>query len=199
MQSVRRLLSIAGSGLLVSLATGCLPRSGYSTTALVAGVPVPEGWSPTAMGPEVPGVRLGSWTGPEGASLVLYRTLAIPDPDPVALGLELANRLTNLPEARVLRTETHNGPAGAFALVEVVAPGDGSRLAPSGLGQPRLDSGTPPIPTRQLTAGYPGPTQTVWLVAHYPDAVHARLGPVVEQIVRGWNPDPSRSAATAAP
>jgi hypothetical protein len=190
MQSVGRLLSIAGSGLLVSLATGCLPRSGYSTTAQVAGVPVPEGWSPTAVGPEVPGVRLGSWTGPEGASLVLYRTLAIPDPDPVALGLELANRLTNLPEARVLRTETHNGPAGAFALVEVVAPGDGGRLAPSGLGVPKLDT-TPLVPTRQLSAGHPSPARTLWLVAHYPDAAHERLGPVVEQILRGWNPGPA--------
>jgi hypothetical protein len=180
---------LAVSVVLASAIAGCQPSTANEARREQERVRVPDGWTAAGVAPSVPGVLLAAWSGPENATLVLYRTLGVPAPNPEALARELANRLTNLPEARVLRAEAIDGPGGRLAFVEAVAPGDGGRLAPSGLGVARLDSGSP-IPTRQISVGRPGMARTLWLVAHYPDAAHERLGSVLEQTLRGWDPGP---------
>ena len=84
------------------------------------------------------------------------------------------------------------------ALDREVAPGDGGRFAPSGLGVPRLESGEP-IPTRQVALAHQRPRRTLWLVAHYPEASHDRLGPAVERTLRSWNPAAAGSRAASSP
>lgn len=185
MVRVRLVVSV----VLAAAIAGCQPSTADEARREQARVHVPDGWTAASDAPSVPGVLLAAWSGPENATLTLYRTLGIPAPDPKPLALELANRLTNLPEARVLRAEAIDGPAGPLAFVEAIAPGDGGRLAPSGLGVARLESGSP-IPTRQISVGRPGVARTLWLVAHYPDAAHERLGPVLEKTLRGWDPGP---------
>ena len=64
----------------------------------------------------VPGKPLAAWTGPDGSSLVIYRTLWVPDGSAKMLAEAIGNRLENLPGLRLLdkRTETIAGvPAGA--------------------------------------------------------------------------------------
>jgi hypothetical protein len=167
--------------------------------APAASVHPPEGWTQSTPAVEsVPGEPLAAWSGPEGSTLVLYATLGVPDPDARALARELANRFTNMPGADVTRAEAIDGPAGPMAFLEVVAPGDGGRFAPSGLGVPRLESGEP-IPTRQVALAHQGPRRTLWLVAHYPEASHDRLGPAVERTLRSWNPAAAGSRAASSP
>lgn len=178
--------------LFVLLAAGCQSSPQSEVSALTARLKLPEGWTPSTEAPDVPGDRVASWSGPDGATLVLYQTLGASDPRPESLARELANRMTNLPEARVLRSEVVETPSGKAALLETVAPGDGSRLAPSGLGTPKLES-VPLVPTRQIGIGHLAPTRTLWLVAHYPDAIHDRIGPGLERSLRDWAPDTSAS------
>ncbi len=57
----------------------------------------------------VPGTPLAAWSGPDGSSLVAYRTL--PGASPEMLAEALGNRLENLPGLKLLvkRSETLAG------------------------------------------------------------------------------------------
>jgi hypothetical protein len=91
----------------------------------------------------------------------------------------LGNRLENLPGLKLLvkRSETVAGvPA---ARVEVVAPGTGDALAPSGLGEPSMLPGMTPIPTRQVTLAFARAEATIYLTWHMPEGSYDRIEPEI--------------------
>jgi hypothetical protein len=174
--------AVAASALtLVGLCTGgCEPSSPLEAAGLGALAPS-EGWR--SEGPNtysVPGKILAAWSGPEGASLVAYRNLPIPDPSASALAEELAARLANLPGMTVGAVETRRVGGAEAAWVESVGPGTGDALAPSGVGVPVAPEGRTLVPTRRVALGMPRADGTVWLVWHFPDSARERLAPQVE-------------------
>lgn len=133
----------------------------------------------------VPGTPLAAWSGPDGSSLTVYRTLPAPGAPADALGDSLANRLTNLPELtlEVKRTEEIGGSPAAR--VEVVAPGMGDALAPSGVGKPLAPEGKSLRPTRQVTVVIPRARGPLCLSWHMPEVAYSRLAPEIELTLRG--------------
>ena len=125
----------------------------------------------------VPGVPLAAWSGPEGSSLVVYRTLPTPGGSSATIAEALANRLENLPglEVRDKRTETVGGATAAR--VEVIAPGTGDALAPSGVGTPIAPPGKTLVPTRQVTIGLVRSDATLYLRWHAPESSYDRIAP----------------------
>jgi hypothetical protein len=128
----------------------------------------------------VPGLALAAWTGPDDSSLVVYRTLPIPGGSAATIAESLANRLENLPElhVRVRRTETVAGTTAAR--VEVVGPGTGDAMAPSGAGTPVAPAGQTLIPTRQVTFGFVRPEDTLYITWHFPESSSDRVAPEVQ-------------------
>ena len=57
------------------------------------------------------------------------------------------------------------------ARVEVIAPGTGDAVAPSGLGEPIEPSGKTLMPTRQVTLAFARPTETIYMTWHMPERV----------------------------
>lgn len=180
---------LVGLSAALFLLPGCEPaspleRSGVTLTPPASWKPVPvQTWA-------VPGSPLAAWSGPEGASLVVYRQ-AVPIDRPLtessAEGLlqGVANRLANLPGlTEVLRrTETWGGqPAGRL---ELVGPGTGDALAPSGSGTPVAPQGQELIPTRRIVVGVPA-DPAVFLVWHGPESSSEELQSQVEVIRRGF-------------
>ena len=112
---------------ILAVIPGCargtpLERSGVAVTP-------PASWQqvrPTAW--MVPGTALAAWSGPDGSSLVIYRTLWVPDGSAEMLLEGQANRLGNLPGAKLIvkRTETTAGGAPA-ARLELDCAGNGRR------------------------------------------------------------------------
>jgi len=125
----------------------------------------------------VPGTALAAWSGPEGSSLVAYRTLPIPGGSAAMIAEALANRLENLPglQVRDKRTEPVGGTTAAR--VEVVAPGTGDALAASGAGTPVAPSGKNLVPTRQVTVGFVRPDDTLYLRWHVAESAYDRIAP----------------------
>ena len=131
---------------------------------------------------------LAAWAGPDGSSLVLYRTLPAPGGSPAMIAEALANRLENLPELRLVVNRTEKVGETTAARVEVVAPGTGDALAPSGTGTPMAPAGKTLIPTREVTVGFHRPDATLFLTWDSPGVVvrpdrrghqgHARIRPV---------------------
>jgi hypothetical protein len=178
-----RALGRIGLGLLVIVGLGgCQPTTPLQSAGV--SLTVPTSWQPVAAGHwNVPGTPLAAWSGPDGSSLVIYQSL--PDPGGTASSIAdaLANRLTNLPEltVRVRRTETVAGELAAR--VEVVAPGSGGTLAPSGLGTPVATEGKPLLPTHQTTIGLPRSRGTLFLSWHTPEQAHDRVVPEINAMV----------------
>jgi hypothetical protein len=159
--------------------SGCQPsaplaRAGFAVTP-------PASWRPVKPSPsQVPGVPLAAWAGPDGSSLVVYRTLPAPGGSAKMLAEALANRLENLPELRVIvnRTETIGETTGAR--VEVIAPGTGDSLAPSGTGTPTAPAGKALVPTREVTVGFHRPDATLFLTWDSPESSYARIAPEIK-------------------
>jgi hypothetical protein len=129
----------------------------------------------------VPGRVIAAWQGPEGSSLSVYRALPVPGGGSAEMIAEgLANRLTNLPELKLLvkRTEPLGGVTAGR--VEVVAPGFGDALAPSGAGTPVALEGKELIPTHQVTLGIPRAAGPLYLTWHAPESAFARVAPEIE-------------------
>jgi hypothetical protein len=144
----------------------------------------------------VPGVPLAAWSGSEGSSLVVYRTLPVPGGSAATITEGLANRLENLPglQVRERRTETVAGLSAAR--VEVVAPGTGDALAPSGVGTPVAPAGKSLLPTRRVILGFSGPVETLYFTWHIPESSYDRIAPEVQATLdslhfttrgRGWS------------
>ena len=185
MFEARRSGALGGMGigwLLIMSLGGCeatppLEQAGVSLT-------VPSSWNPVEpLRWKVPGTPLAAWSGPDGSSLVIYQ--ALPDPGGTAGGIAegLANRLANLPElsVRVRRTEMIAGQTAAR--VEVVAPGSGAALAPSGVGTPVAAESKPFVTTHQITVGFPRSGGTLFLSWHTPEQAHDRLAPEINAML----------------
>jgi hypothetical protein len=161
---VRAIVRIALGNLVgfvaVSACVGCQPAGSAGVPGLA--LTPPKTWRripPTAA--MVPGVALAAWSGPEGSSLVVYRTLPAPGGSASTIAESLANRLENLPglTIRDQRTETLAGTTAAW--VEVTAPGTGDALTPSGVG-------TPVAPEVRIDA-------TLYLRWHVPESSYDRM------------------------
>jgi hypothetical protein len=128
----------------------------------------------------VPGVALAAWSGPEGSSLVVYRSLPVPGGSPAMLVEGLANRLENLPGLTVRQRRTETVAGRNAARVEVVAPGTGDAMAPSGVGTPVAPQGKPLVPTYQITIGLLRRDETLYLTWHMPESSYDRIAPEVQ-------------------
>jgi hypothetical protein len=176
-------LKALGLGWFVIVGTsGCQATSSLESAGLA--VVVPGLWHPVDTARwMVPGKTLAAWAGPEGSSLVIYQTLPGPGVTPTMIAEGLANRLTNLPGLKVLikRVETIAGQPAAR--VEVVAPGSGAMLAPSGLGAPVATDGQPLMATRQVTVGFTRARGTLFLSWHLPEQAYTRIAPDIEAVL----------------
>jgi hypothetical protein len=128
----------------------------------------------------VPGKPLAAWSGPEGSSLVVYRTLPWPGGTAEMIAESLATRLTNLPELKVAEKRLEKVAGLSAARVESVGAGNGDAFAPSGVGTPIATQGKPLISTRQVTLGIPRSDGTLFLSWHMPESVHEKLTPGID-------------------
>jgi hypothetical protein len=162
--------------------SGCQPSAALGRSGVV--LTPPGSWrSVKASTWMTPGLPLAAWSGPGGSSLVVYRALPIPGGSPAAVVVALSNQLENLPglTLQVKRVESL-GHASA-ARVEVVAPGTGDALAPSGAGTPVAPDGKALIPTRQVTAAFVRSDGTYYVVWHVPDASYSQIEPDIKTIL----------------
>jgi hypothetical protein len=161
------------------LNAGCVPTGPLERDGLT--VHPPASWRPIeSTTRQVPGVALAAWAGPEGSSLSIYRALPAPGYTPAMIADALANRMENLPELRLLVKRTENVAGTTAARVEVVAPGTGDALAPSGIGTPKAPDGKTLIPTRQVTMGFLRPSGTIYLSWNSPESSYSRIAPEIE-------------------
>jgi hypothetical protein len=180
-------------GLIAALAlmTGCRFSSSQTDSGLKLNLSAD--WRPVDRSTwATPGVPISAWAGPEGSSFSVYRTLPNPDGTAEWVVASMVNRLRNLPgfEIRVEKTETIAGqPAGH---VEVVAPGNGDDLAPSGLGAAVPLKNKPLAPTREITVGFARKAETLYLVWRTPESAHDRLAPKIDSILAGLTLPPDR-------
>ena len=179
---------------LVASVAGCsatdpLERQGVAFQVPVGWVQVPRATWP------VTGVPLGAWSGPSGASLVVFRSL--PDPDATAEGLAagLVNRLENFPGLRVLSSGTETIAGVPAARVEVSAPGFGDALAPTGLGAPIALAGKALRPTRRVVIVVPRRDDLITLLWHAPEENAGALAGFVRDVLKSCAIRQDRSAA----
>ena len=126
--------------LLLSV-TGCGSNATLDGIGL-SGLQPSKSWTPADPASfEVPGRAIAAWRSSDGASLVVVRALASPRTDAAGLAKEMTSRLENLPELRIVRSGRRSVGGVEAAIVEIVAPGKGDALAPSGLGKPLLPLG----------------------------------------------------------
>lgn len=181
---------------LLSLGAGCGSNATLAGLG-VSGLHPSKSW--TAADPSsfvVPGRAIAAWRSPEGGSLVVLRALAAPRTNAAGLASELTTRLENLPELRIVKSSLRLVGGVRSAIVEIVAPGPGDALAPSGLGRPIAVDDRPLIPTRRIAVGIPGRNQTVWLIWHAPESAAASLSNEVESVLERLviNDPPSSSS-----
>jgi hypothetical protein len=187
-----------GLGWFVMVGTiGCQASSPLESMGLA--LAVPGSWRPVE--PDrwmVPGKALAAWSGPEGSSLVIYRTLPNPGGTATAIAEGLANRLTNLPELTLLAKRTENLAGQPAARVEVVAPGSGAMLAKSGLGSIVAPEDKPLVPTRQVTIGFARRRGTLFLSWHLPEQAYSRIAPDIESVLKSLTlaPDTASPSST---
>jgi hypothetical protein len=156
------------------LIPGCQPATPLARAGIAVTVPV--SWRPVAPpASRIPGVPLAAWAGPDDSSLVLYTTLPAPGGSPAMIAESLANRLENLPGLRLVVNRTETIGDTTAARVEVVAPGTGDSLAPSGSGPPTAPAGKTLIPTREVTVGFLRPDVTLFLTWNSPESSYERL------------------------
>jgi hypothetical protein len=171
----------AGCSLL--LITGCggtpLERAG------VSGLRPSEGW--TEVDPSrfaVPGRAIAAWSGPNGSSLVVAKLLAVPHASADTLTREMSARFENLPELRIVQASKKKIGGIESAYIEVVAPGTGDALAPTGLGKPIAPPGKELVDTRRISLGIPAASQTLWLIWHAPEASAGALTAEIEKAIK---------------
>jgi hypothetical protein len=169
----------------LSLAAAVLSFSGCQPAGLLArtGVAVapPASWRPVRPSPgKVPGVPLAAWAGPEGSALVVYRDLPAPGVSPAMLADALGNRLAHLAGLEVVVKRTETVGEALAARVEVIAPGTGDGLAPSGTGMPIAPDGKVLVPTREVIVGFPRPDATIYLMWDAPEASYGRIEPEIK-------------------
>ncbi len=138
-----------------------------------AGVTVrpPADWRPVAAATwPVPGVPLAAWSGPNGASLVVYRSLPIPDGRPETLTTALVNRLEDLTALKIVSRGNEAVAGTTASRVECTASGTGDAFAPTGRGEPIVNSDKPLRPTRRVVVALLRAQDTISLVWHAPES-----------------------------
>jgi hypothetical protein len=130
-----------------------------------------SGWKPAAATTwPVPGTPLAAWSGPGGASLVVYRSLPVPDGRASDIAGAIVTRLASNPGLRVVAQTEEKLSGLDAARVDIVAPGTGDALAPSGRGVPLAPGSMPLKPTRRIVVTIVRPADTLALVWHAPEA-----------------------------
>jgi hypothetical protein len=174
-------------GLVVALLLLASAGCGSSATLDALGISglAPSGsWKPADPASfVVPGRAIAAWTGPEGSSLVVYRALPAPRTDAEGLVREMTTRMENLPDLRVIKAGVRTVAGVSAAWVEIVAPGTGDALAPSGLGKPIAPEGKRLVPTRRVAIGIAGRDQIVWFLWHSPESAASSLATEVDAAV----------------
>ena len=174
---------------LLSLASGCGSNANLAGIGL-SGLRPSKSWA--AADPSsfvVPGRAIAAWRSSDGGSLVVLRALAAPRTDAAGLASEMTTRLENLPELRIVKSSGRFVGGVQSAIIEIVAPGTGDAIAPSGLGRPIGADDRPLIPTRRIAVGIPGRNQTVWLIWHAPESAAASLSSEVDSVLDGLRID----------
>ena len=79
--------------------------------------------------------------------------------------------------------------------VEVIAPGTGDSIAPSGTGTPVVPAGKTLMPTRQVTVGFIRPKTTVYVTWHMPESAHDQLASEIDATLQSirFSDDVNRS------
>lgn len=166
----------AVASVVLVLSSGCSETSSRGNYTLSA----PEGWTNApSTGVDVPGRPLQVLKGPSDAVLVVYQSLPIPSPNADALSRDLANRLINLPGLRLVVRDVKQVRGRRAAWVEVVAPGTGHALAPSGTGVPKADDRRALVPTRQVQVGIPREADTLWMRWTFPESAEKAIRPQI--------------------
>jgi hypothetical protein len=132
----------------------------------------------------VPGKAVAAWQGPTHSSLVVYTALPVPDGTPASYAEGLANRLENLPGVKVVSRGVATIAGVEAARVEVVAPGTGDAVTPSGAGTPVNPSGGELIPTRVVYLAFLRPADTLCLLLRAPEAELAGVQPKWDAILK---------------
>jgi hypothetical protein len=167
---------------LISMA-GCRPTGPLERAGMA--VYPPPSWRPIKSSTkQVPGVALAAWAGPDDSSLVIYRDLPAPGCSPAMIAEALANRMENLTELRLVAKRTETIAGTTAARVEVVAPGTGNALAPSGIGTPKAPDGRTLIPTREVTIGFLRPSGTIYFSWNLPESSYGRIAPDIEAALK---------------
>jgi hypothetical protein len=157
----------------------------------------PASWTPTAPTTwQVPGTALEAWSGPEGAAMIVYRSLPIPGGTAEMLAGSLANRLTNLPEYHIESSEVETIAQQPAAKVVVVAQGTGDALAPTGIGRPLAPEGKTLIPTRQVTVGFARSDGAYFLRWQYPESKREQIEPDINAMLSTLRLAPDTGAPT---
>lgn len=111
---------------------------------------------------------------------MVSRSLAIPGGSAESSGKALVTRLANLPGLKVVEHRSMTVEGRPAARVEVVAPGTGDRLAPSGTGEPLLPNGQALVPTRRVVVIVPRKLDTIALTWHAPESAAGALAPTID-------------------
>jgi hypothetical protein len=189
-----KVLRNASLALLLGLMPGCSPKRPLDRAGITLS-PEKSWHAQSRTTWMVPGTPLAAWSGPDGSSLVVYRTLWVPAGSAEMLAEALANRLGNLPGAKLLVKRTETVAGRAAARLELVAPGTGGALAASGLGTPIELPDKPLEPTRQLTLVFPRSKDTIYLTWHMPEKSHDRIEPEIRTTLQTLSFEPSRDSA----
>jgi hypothetical protein len=172
-------IALPSLAIALALISGCRP-AGPLARAGISVTPPASWWPAQPSASKIPGVSLAAWTGPDGSSLVLYRTLPAPGGSAKMIGEALANRLSNLPGLKLVVHRMETVAEVSAARVEVVAPGTGDALAPSGAGTPIAPAGKSLLPTREVTLGFHRPDATLFLTWNIPESSYGRLAPEID-------------------
>jgi hypothetical protein len=174
-----RLLTLAS---LVTVISGCGPQTPLERAGIA--VKLPSSWRPVHPSTwMVPGTPLAAWLGPDGSSLVIYKTLWVPQASARMLVEATANRLENLPGLKLLTKRVEPVAGAEAARVEVTAPGTGDALAASGLGEPITPAGKTLCPTRRVTLAVARQSDTVYMTWHTPEQSYNRIEPDIRAAI----------------
>ena len=157
-----------------------------------------ERWRPVAKTTwPVPGTPLAAWSGPEGSSLVVYRSLPVPGGSPAEIATGLATRLENMPGLSILERGSETAGGMTASRVEAVAPGTGDAFAPTGRGTPTVPPGKVLVPTRRIVVTFVRGGDTISLVWHAPEANASVLESQAAETLKTLTLDRNRLATSS--
>ncbi|MFO0954749.1 MAG: hypothetical protein U0835_27020 [Isosphaeraceae bacterium] len=173
------------SVLMLAAFSGCGQGAGQPTDLMVR---PPQGWEVEPGQWMVPGKPLRAWLGPDGASLVWYRSLPAPGIDALGLARAAGNRLQNLPDVQNVTVSPENLTGIDAARIEAVGPGTGSAFVPSGAGTPVAPKDGGLKPTRRIQILVSRPGETSHLVFHALENQASSLESAVRETLAGLSP-----------